>query len=372
MHTRTAASWSPQAFNNTGFSFKNGTSFSSSLSRPPRIKLPHLKTLPPRNNNNSFNFFSTRAVDKNEVITSDTINSPDTLLKLTKYQGHRTARWDTFCDGIYKPHYKDENTYRVARVKEQLGEFLKYKLKLNHATGRDERDIEAKLYSISEAILNFYNISLNIMTNNSADSHLEFIAIKSRSEVVRVFLTLIPELCKFPYSFYSKIDLISLSFCGSVAILQQNSRKLAEKRIFNGIFPVGNLRSEEQVQNHFYKILTYLIKTIEPDFDKKLTRVAMITKSRTMLMNSTNFIVNESIKKKKDSGSFDEQSKLLKTLICKPTGILHNASETIAYKGAKLKGILETVDSDGIDQDFWSQLGYNPLDGSLHDIEEVE
>jgi len=369
MHTRTTASWSTQTFNNTGFSFKNSP---TTLSKS-HIKLPNLKTLPSRGkHDNSFNFFSTRAVDRNEEINNDTITSPDALLKLTKYQGHRTARWDTFCEGIYKPHYKDENTYRMARAKASLAEFLKCKEKLNNATGKDERDLESKLYNISESILNFYNISLNIMTHTTSDSHLELTSIKSRGEVVRVFLTLIPELVKFPYSFYARIDLISLNFCGGVSILQIGSRKIAEKRLFNGIFPVENLRSEEQILNHFYKILTYLVKTIEPDFDQKLTRVAMITKSRTMLMNSTNLFISESIRKKKDSGSLEEQSKLFRMLIHKPQSILHSASETISYKGEKLKKILENVDSDGIDHQFWTQLGYHPLQDTLNHIEEDE
>lgn len=80
---------------------------------------------------------------------------------------------------------------------------------------------------------------------------------------------IIPEITKFPYTFFKKLGCRMISFCSSFEFFKGKNRQslFLKKRYHNALFSLENDNTPEKALIQFYKIINILIVNNREAFD---------------------------------------------------------------------------------------------------------
>lgn len=165
--------------------------------------------------------------------------------------------------------------------------------------------------------------------------------------LVNVYREIIPELCRFPFSFIKTIEMNSFTFIDTIIFLKSPDLPLVHKKIYKGLFPV---KSEENFKKLFYKMIVYGIKAKYLDMDdlwEQSVEAASI-ESRTVIIGRRLVV--------KPRNLLEEQSETLMDFMKRPIEYLFGKNELKKKKGAIFQKALEEIDPIGINAGWWHQL----------------
>jgi len=124
-----------------------------------------------------------------------------------------------------------------------------------------------RIIKLSEKILDLYNISFTYDTNSKTDSLMRVNSLLERDQIAFAYKVIIPEICKFPYTFIKSLEFPVLKFVTNINLYKPVTHPLIMKRLYKGLFPLDNLPSDEDKRIHFYRMLFYTIKSRSLAFD---------------------------------------------------------------------------------------------------------
>ena len=187
-------------------------------------------------------------------------------------------------------------------------------INLNDKVSRRQEvsEVNMRIIAISEKIFNLYGIQIGLMEVSKCDSLMEIREISlDRSPVAYCLKTLALLISGFSFSFIKRVGISSFKFCQDIYLLKPLQDSMVTARIYNGIFPLNKLETDEQITNHFFCVLAYHLQRLIPNFDRRWTELRKISPNKQRRLN---FVQSEQTKTKVARTQFqlDSQGQILK------------------------------------------------------------
>lgn len=322
---------------------------------------------------NPRNFFTTVLKEEFEEIIEEDIAPQANIPSLVSIEGIKSRypksvpNFDHYCAFNRKTELMEENKLRGQHIQKLRKELAKLKASEAFALGhfrerRSFQDTQERIIQLSEDMFNLYNIRYKFVDTTTQDCLMAIEKVKDRFLLANCLEILMKEISKFPYSFFKKIGMQTFTFCQKVEFHKDPRNPMIAKKLFGGLFSITALQKESDIIDFFYRNVFYHLKSQIPDLDTHWAKV-YVKKSTTIMHITMDITVRESTKPKR--GFFDDQWRLFRDLIVSPNSTLKHESNVIRIKAFKLKGCMEKLDADGINEDWWKKLGLSLIVGSL-------
>lgn len=212
-----------------------------------------------------------------------------------------------------------------------------------------ERSIIEKIITYSEKILMLHGISSVMCLSSKIDSVIVIEPITDMNNLAQFYRTVMPEFCKFPYSFLKAIDLKVLTIADEVDLNKPESHPLVQRRLYNGLFPVKKFTKRSDAKLHFYKMIAFLLKFKYIHFDAEWVEITPPPTEVVLIYSGTRYIP-------KERDILEEQANFLFKLIDGPKGFFLSEDSVEVAQAELFQHILEEVDPVGITESWWREL----------------
>mmetsp|Transcript_32267 Transcript_32267/g.29110 ORF Transcript_32267/g.29110 Transcript_32267/m.29110 type:complete len:125 (+) Transcript_32267:390-764(+) len=111
-----------------------------------------------------------------------------------------------------------------------------------------------------------YQIQLSMELKVQEDCVMKMIPIDEESKMVTYLGILIPELQRFPYSFYRALEVRQFNFVGKIELLNPERIETFKKRYYNWHMMVDSQRQPQEILDHFLRLICFAIVNKSPSF----------------------------------------------------------------------------------------------------------
>lgn len=181
---------------------------------------------------------------------------------------------------------------RDSYVVSMMGKFLKsseYRQfqQFISESSRSERyfdySILRKITDTFDKLVSCYQFSYNFTLNHLKDSTFHIYPIDNEECVAKVMGILLPEIVRFPMSFYKKLEVRVFTFCSGISKLKNTDLARANKKLYSWLFVAKEPINPKAIKRHFYKTIWFNLKQCIPNLDDLWTKT-LPRKSDSMAM----------------------------------------------------------------------------------------
>jgi uncharacterized short protein YbdD (DUF466 family) len=213
-----------------------------------------------------------------------------------------------------------------------------------------------ELWRHTEEISALYNINMSIMTYSHFDSAARFEPIKDRKVMQLLLVCLIPEICKFPYSFYKKVGIRMLSFCLYSIVNNSAHQTLYLKKRWHGLFSLDTENNPERIIKHFYKVIAFHVVATDKNIEAKWKKInspgfkygASKAKYKEL---AEGFLSHEGMK-----SMFEDQGEIMAALMVNYGNTVSHPDNIVREKAFLLRDMMNPLDKEGMTDEFWLGL----------------
>ena len=265
-------------------------------------------------------------------------------------------------DEYLKSELQEENSLRQMQVINVMKEFNKLRIRnkeLNPTQLKKQQlNLRENIIALAEKVLSLYNITHLYITFPKIDSLLKLDTMNDRTSLAQLYRAVIPELCKFPYSFFKRLGLVNLTFADNCVVYKTSDPAMAQRKILRGVFPLAKLPEKEERILHFYKIILFLMKKRCPDFDQEWVRI-------TPKPKNPNSVFGVKVAEK-PRNLFQEQVEVFRAFLQDPDDFLQSVIEYKKFQGLKFKEVMEMIDPVGINNIWWKEVAvYSKIEAEV-------
>ena len=183
------------------------------------------------------------------------------------------------------------------------------------------------------------------------------------NDIVTYYLgVMIPEVAKFPFSFYARFKIMTFKFCGSVILKEEGRYNTGQKKYFNWYFMVEQQKTQEEIINHFLRVLCFNMLKDDAKFHDEWTKLNP-PKKRDLLEDPEERKANEGyINDRARDSILEDQFETFIRLLKYPCTTLKHPDEIVKKKAKLMKKKMQKFDEEGIDNKFWSDRAEEELE----------
>jgi len=332
----------------------------------PKLKVPplgHAKTL------NNLDASIADAIFEEDSITGTTAESFAPLPGTT--EGHK--RYMTMSlRSMTSFDLAEENHLRKNKIENILKELLSFDVDSvlfkpeefdgiysMEAKRRKKLEGQKKVFRLFEQILCLYELKFQIVSESYTDSFLGVEAIEDNFALIDYIQILAPIICKFPYSFFRRVNFPVISFCEDYYLQKTNVNFGESRMMMKGFFPIKRFDSADRIIDHFMMILYVNLKASVTNFEARVQKVVQDTSQYGVVKSLTELAGTRLVIKK--TAASEREWRILKALIMNPKHALYHDNEIFQQKAMLFRSFLEEVDREGIDYRWWIKLENNEL-----------
>jgi hypothetical protein len=219
------------------------------------------------------------------------------------------------------------------------------------------------ILKVWDKILSLYQIEVDIPLIGTLDSVIEIDPAEDKDKIITYVGIILPELCKFPYTFYKALKVRKFTFCGNATPQDPSKPTTYMKKYYNWNFYVNKHIHPEDIKKHFYRQIWYNILRQNSDINEQwFNKFPVFQFDKTSFHAYNNeqpeiISVPGYLNVRCAENPLIDQFEIFYNLLANPEKMLNHLDKTIASKAMFVKNVLEEVDTEGISFGFWKALG---------------